>query len=457
MHPLHQQYSRTAPARSLNDLLRALGLVEEPLRDEFLMWLSEAVEPALPHLGYHSLDSAFRTACQHLCQSSPEEIVVQQVVSYALWLMMHYAHSPKRLVSRPKSDAQLSLFPNLETTMTEPEFVPAKQSLYQLFCESVVSALLAPPPLSTPDENDQLLFLALCEIKGVGYWTLRKIIKDGTLHFLTDNQSETDFYRHLRLAGAKIAHRPLSGNEWRQRLLQQGYRLQKELSDLGISVIHQTDPAFPPQLRVVDDPPYWLFVQGDVSTLRSPSVAIVGTRSPSADGIALSAIIGACLEHFRSPIVSGLAEGIDQAMHSAALAHHVPTIAVLGTGMFYNYPSGSDGLRNKICHDGGAIVTEYLPRDSYSAKNFVRRNRIQAGLSNITIPVEWRERSGTAHTVRFAYEAKRRIVCPRLEHWSDERHSELIAAMQMGAEVFTLPKEVPAFVASVQRATGVLR
>jgi predicted Rossmann fold nucleotide-binding protein DprA/Smf involved in DNA uptake len=113
-----------------------------------------------------------------------------------------------------------------------------------------------------------------------------------------------------------------------------------------------------------------------------------------------------------------------------------------------NYPAGSEELRNKIYKKGGAIVSEYLPHQSYSAENFVRRNRIQAGLSRVVIPIEWKPKGGTAHTVRFAKEANKKIICLKLPDWSDS-HLELSLAQKMGAEVLTIPGQESEFIHSV--------
>ena len=146
-----------------------------------------------------------------------------------------------------------------------------------------------------------------------------------------------------------------------------------------------------------------------------PSVTIVGTRKPSEDGLFLARYVGACLADWPAATVSGLAAGIDQLAHESSLRAEVPTIAVLGTGILDNYPKDSQVLRDRILGAGGAIVSEYLPRASYSAENFVQRNRLQAALGRVLIPVEWARRSGTAHTVRFATElrAADRLPAPR--------------------------------------------
>ena len=67
----------------------------------------------------------------------------------------------------------------------------------------------------------------------------------------------------------------------------------------------------------------------------------------------------------------------------------MPTVAVLGTGILSDYPKGAVELRERILEGGGSLVTEYLPRETYSAENFVKRNRIQAALGPSRTSSSW--------------------------------------------------------------------
>jgi predicted Rossmann fold nucleotide-binding protein DprA/Smf involved in DNA uptake len=168
----------------------------------------------------------------------------------------------------------------------------------------------------------------------------------------------------------------------------------------------------------------------------------------------LARYVGACLGDWAVPTVSGLAAGIDQLAHEYSLRAHVPTIAVLGTGILEDYPRGSEELRERILAAGGSIVTEYLPNASYSAENFVQRNRLQAGLGRVVIPVEWSRGSGTAHTVRFATELRRPIACLRLPDWPSEKvQFEPGLGKETGA-IFTVPRDQREFGSFVTNALG---
>ena len=293
-------------------------------------------------------------------------------------------------------------------------------------------------------ETVSLLTLSL--LHGAGYWTVRSIALSG-LGFkqVLKAESTAEFINYLMQAKCKNTNQIANqiGEDWqkkRDELWKQGVKLYHQLDTQGIKVIHFEQEYFPQSLREISDPPRWLFVQGDISILHRPALAIIGTRKPSEDGIFLANYVGACLQYFNAVTVSGLALGIDQIIHKKSIRARVPTIAFIGTGILQNYPAGSEKLRQEICENGGAIVSEYLPNQSYSAENFVHRNRLQAGLSNVIIPVEWKEKGGTSHTVKFAHKAQKRIVCLKLPDWSDS-HSELTLAKKLDADIFTLPGE----------------
>ncbi len=263
----------------------------------------------------------------------------------------------------------------------------------------------------TPNYNIQC-FLALSAIKGVGYETLRAIAeKKIPFSDIVDLHSSKEAADVLRSNGARIAKDSVS--DWasiRERILIRSEKLLNDLNDAQTQVIERSHPMFPKSLLDLSDAPHWLFVQGSLSVLSEPSIAVVGTRSPSGKGLWVTEYVGLCLNYWGCPTVSGLAIGIDQKIHEASIEANLPTIAVLGTGIFSDYPKNTSELRRNILSKGGAIITEYLPNETYSAKNFVRRNRLQAALSKVLIPTEWAAKSGTAHTVQYAKKLKRSIA-----------------------------------------------
>ena len=108
--------------------------------------------------------------------------------------------------------------------------------------------------------------------------------------------------------------------------------------------------------------------------------------------------------------MSGLAYGVDRLVHEWCLNISLPTISVLGTGILTPYPAKHAPLSDAIVEAGGVVLTEYLPTQGPSGQQFVWRNRLQAALGRATIPVEWKKKSGTAHTVRFSRKLARPVI-----------------------------------------------
>jgi DNA processing protein len=167
---------------------------------------------------------------------------------------------------------------------------------------------------------------------------------------------------------------------------------------------------FPTHSRTYRRPrPLWLFYRGDIGLLNRACVTVVGTRNPSDTGEFLARYAVSCAREFATPVVSGLAHGVDRIVHEWCLRIGLPTISVMGTGILNTYPVKHTGLSDKIVETGGLLLSEYLPEQGPSAQNFVWRNRLQAALGRVVIPAEWARKSGTAHTVRFSRKFKRPV------------------------------------------------
>jgi DNA protecting protein DprA len=301
--------------------------------------------------------------------------------------------------------------------------------------------------------SEHLAFLALSSIRGVGYWTLWHMARTHVrfADFLAiDNGDEASSL--LKKFGARLENK--STSDWRMvrdLAFKRATKIASELSVDGVRLIMAGEPDYPTGLRDLTDAPGWLFLRGDPAVLQRACISAVGTRDPSPDGLWLAQFVGANLGRWEAPTISGLAAGIDQVVHEWSLRMKVPTVAVLGTGIMSDYPKGSESLRRRIVEAGGALLTEYLLRDSYSAENFVRRNRLQAALGRILIPVEWASRSGTAHTVRYASLLRRPIAALRLPDWTVNR-VVLDNGQTVIGTVFTIPGQESEFREFVARA-----
>lgn len=160
-------------------------------------------------------------------------------------------------------------------------------------------------------------------------------------------------------------------------------------------------PEYPVQLEQAPAAPLLLFGRGRREALR-PGVAVVGSRRLSAYGRAVATIAVSAAARSGVPVVSGAALGADTAAAEAALEVEVPTVAVLATGVDVPYPAGNAPLLERIIAAGGAVVSEQPfgtgpdhPGRAPLAARLQARNRIIAGLSMLTVPVEAAPGSGT--------------------------------------------------------------
>jgi len=186
---------------------------------------------------------------------------------------------------------------------------------------------------------------------------------------------------------------------------------EKELEDTsrkGIKIICLKDSEYPKNLAQIHDPPPVLFVKGDLSVRDVVSVAVVGSRSASYQGLRFTKKLCADLAGYGIVVVSGFARGIDTAAHTGCIEGGGRTLAVLGCGLDIDYPRQNRELREKVVRNG-ALITEFPLGTEPESKNFPARNRIISGLSLGVIVVEAGKRSGSLITARLALEQNREV------------------------------------------------
>jgi DNA processing protein len=181
-----------------------------------------------------------------------------------------------------------------------------------------------------------------------------------------------------------------------------------------ICVLTIDDSSYPPLLRTIPDPPLVLFVKGSLESLtRRLNVAIVGTRNSTPKGEEVATRIARFFGTHEFCIVSGLAKGIDTAAHKGALDANAPTVAVFGTPLDKVYPAENRPLADAILKMHGSWISEIPLSRKPHRSSFVQRDRIQSGISIAVIPVQTDLEGGTMHTVEFAEQQKRLLLCPR--------------------------------------------
>ncbi|RTL15586.1 MAG: DNA-protecting protein DprA [Burkholderiales bacterium] len=181
------------------------------------------------------------------------------------------------------------------------------------------------------------------------------------------------------------------------------------LAQPGRDLLVLGDADYPPRLLATADPPLLLWLQGRRDRLTAPSLAVVGSRNPTAQGADNARAFARALAQRGLAIVSGLALGVDAAAHEGALDAGGTTIAVVGTGLDQVYPSRNADLAARILAAGGLIISEYSLGTPVLPANFPRRNRIIAGLGLGCLVVEAAVQSGSLITARLAAEAGREV------------------------------------------------
>ena len=176
----------------------------------------------------------------------------------------------------------------------------------------------------------------------------------------------------------------------------------------GVTVLLQGEPAYPPPLLDLDDPPCFLFALGDDRLLERRRVGIVGTRHASASGERIARQMATRLVDAGIVVVSGMAFGIDAAAHRGALDAGGGTIAVLGGGVDLPYPPSHAALHESIGRHG--LVLAEAPMGTRPVPGaFPKRNRIIAALTETLIVIEAGDRSGALITSRVALELGRNV------------------------------------------------
>lgn len=213
--------------------------------------------------------------------------------------------------------------------------------------------------------------------------------------------------RPAQLAGAGLDRRTIESLVATRAKVDLEREMEK-LRRLKVQILTLEDTEYPLRLRNIADPPPILYVKGELVPEDDLSVAIVGTRRPSAYGRQAAEKFAEGLARSGVTVASGLARGIDTFAHRATLDGGGRTLAVLGSGLDIIYPSENRNLAMEIAGHG-AIISEFPLGTKPDAMNFPRRNRIISGLSAATIVVEAGETSGALITAEFALEQGREV------------------------------------------------
>jgi len=179
----------------------------------------------------------------------------------------------------------------------------------------------------------------------------------------------------------------------------------------GVDALFYLDDNYPARLKQCEDAPVMLFIRGNTDLNRTRIISIVGTRNPTDYGrsVTQELVQDLAASWPEMLIVSGLAYGIDICAHRSSLRHHLDTAAVLGHGLSHLYPSSHRETAHEITTKG-ALISEFLHHEKPEAANFVRRNRIIAGMADATVVVESGVQGGALITADIAASYNRDVL-----------------------------------------------
>lgn len=182
----------------------------------------------------------------------------------------------------------------------------------------------------------------------------------------------------------------------------------KRISDYGCHVLISSDENYPAMLREIYDPPFVLYVKGELTSKDKNAVAMVGSRQTTHYGIETARKLAYQLAYVGVTVVSGGARGIDTAAHQGALVAKGRTVCILGTGINLVFPPENKDLFERITANG-ALVTQFPFNYKANKQSFAIRNRLVAGMTLGTVVVEADLHSGALITSNFATEYGRQV------------------------------------------------
>lgn len=206
--------------------------------------------------------------------------------------------------------------------------------------------------------------------------------------------------------GAFIANKILEG----KKFISQAEKEVRFIKKNNIKALFYLDKDYPFLLKQCPDAPIIIFIKGNIDFNNRKAISIVGTRNASIQGKEnCEKLIKSLSETNHNPIIiSGLAYGVDICAHKAALKYGLDTIAVFAHGFDRVYPASHKKIATEI-KEKGALITEFITGSKFNRENFLKRNRIIAGLSQATVVVESAKKGGSLVTADIANSYNREV------------------------------------------------
>lgn len=255
---------------------------------------------------------------------------------------------------------------------------------------------------STITPEDKKFIVTLSLTKGIGPGLYRQLLT----HFGSITNIRSASHRDL---GEVIPNQIACD----VRKLWKGQEIDSQLDTLSgqnIGFVTVAEQSYPPLLREIYDPPLVVYYKGGYENIQfARSIAVVGTRSCTENGIRITEEMVTKLVQSGFIIISGMAFGIDTRAHRACIRSGGHTIAVLSNGVTKPIPRTNRNIFDDILSSNGCIISEYPPETPFHRGLFPSRNRIIAGLGHGTLVIEAGAKSGALITARLALDYNREV------------------------------------------------
>lgn len=258
-------------------------------------------------------------------------------------------------------------------------------------------------PMSEVVSDQTRILLTLSMLRGVGPAALRKVASIPGFE-----KKPTDF---LATVSSHLARALASPDAWEKA--EDGAEQQVvEAARYQARILSPCDDSYPPLLAATKDDPGLIYVKGTLAKIPARSVAVIGTREPTAHGHTIAVRISQFFAEQGWSVVSGLALGCDAIAHQATIDAGGHTVAVLAHGLQMIAPSRHRKLAEDILSKGGALVSEYPFGRTVQPQQFVKRDRTQAGMAQGVVMIQSDVKGGSLHASRAALDYGRWLAVP---------------------------------------------
>ena len=254
----------------------------------------------------------------------------------------------------------------------------------------------------TMHEQEIICLLALLKIDGVGDIVAKKLLNHCA------NAEEIFKTKASTLSSIDGIGQVLIKNLKNKHVFDQAEAEYKYIQANNINTLFFKDDNYPNKLKHCIDGPVLLFTSGNINLNSQKIISIVGTREITSYGTEFCKKLIEDLAPLNPIIVSGFAYGVDIVAHKAAMEYNLQTIGVIAHGLNQVYPKIHKKYVAKMEENGG-FMTEFWSTSNPEKENFVKRNRIVAGMTEATIVIESAEKGGSLITANLANDYNRDV------------------------------------------------